>query len=231
MTDKTEKMRASGRERSDDDLRAISHHVGYEIGMFARTTGMLGRHILDGIDGDYLRDTVQNALVESFTIHVRVLKGFLYDLPKRPDDVSALDFFTAAQWHAIEAEGPIGSAPPAVLFPQPRHENFRSNANHPALTSASRRVGKEIAHLTYQRLAEGTDAKIWPHRDIVEALAIDLHRFASQVPSELVHEKFTIRAVMALIVLVPAESTAVRLEPGVVPHPVATTALGPWPSA
>lgn len=231
MTHQTEKMRASGRARSDEKLRTISHHVGYEIDMFARTTGMLGRHILDGIEGDYLRDTVRNALLESFTVHARVLIGFLYAKPKFPDDVSALDFFTAAQWQAIKAEEPIQSVPPAVLFPQPLHKNFRSNADHPALTSASERVGKEIAHLTYKRLADGIDAKIWPHRDIVEALATDLHRFAEQVWSELVHDKFRIRAVMALMALIPAEPTAVRLEPGATPHPVATTALGPLPGA
>lgn len=214
---------ASGRRRAVDELRAISDHVLYEIEMFAATTNMIANHILDGIDGDYLKETTRNALLESFTIHVRALSDFLYAAP-RDDDVSALDFFTSDEWALVEAEASKDAANERIFGIDIRYRNFRSNAALPAVVAARKRVNKEIAHLTYNRLKRNGAARLWPHAEIVEALSVDLHRFADQVDHDRVDKSFRPRALVSLMALAPAEATAYRLEPG-----VATASLPPRP--
>ena len=75
--------------------------------------------------------TIHNALLEAHTVHARALYAFFFQDCRKPDDAVAGDF--VSQW--------------ASLRPTPGA----------ALESVSPRVGKEIAHLTYGRLAYRTD--------------------------------------------------------------------------
>ncbi|MFO0982973.1 MAG: hypothetical protein U1E76_14800 [Planctomycetota bacterium] len=98
--------------------------------------------------------TVQNALLESFAIHVRVLVAFFYDdpNPSRPDDVLAEEYFVnPATWR---------DGRPAC--PEP-------------LVRVRSRTGKEVAHLTYVRAS--VVEKEPPFAEIVRALDRVVARF------------------------------------------------------
>ena len=140
------------RTRADDELRAVSEHLQYEVGMFltlARTlaTGALG----DGV--------LHNAALESFTVHARALLDFLFTDNAREDDVLADDFLGGQRtWAGIRGDAP------------------------PILADVRQRVGKEVAHLTYGRLTVTPETKLWLFRDIAEAVEAVLRRFLGAVP-------------------------------------------------
>lgn len=205
-----------------ETLVAISAHVRYEIEMWCSVRDVLGDHLWRDVEGDYLKRTSMNALIESFTIHTRALIDFLYTESPRKSDVVVTDFFTPDEWQAMltapEPEPPWSTAVP---------RNVRSQAHSPVLRDARARTNKEIAHLTYDRLRRrGPNEKLWPTADIVEALATDLFRFVDQVPAERVVDGF--RTIALSIGGAPVETHKARTEPGALPPgAVATTALPP----
>jgi hypothetical protein len=79
-----------------------------------------------------------NALLESFVVHVRGVMDFLYNDTPQNDDVVAQDFFASVDaWASVRPE------------------------LSELLSKAKKRAGKEIAHLTYARLAVTPDTKPW----------------------------------------------------------------------
>ena len=82
---------------------------------------------------------VTNAFLECFTIHLRALIDFLWEPARlREDDAIASDFFTSAKlWEDIQPVFPLDLEP------------------------ARGRTGKEIAHLTYARMAVTPEIKGW----------------------------------------------------------------------
>lgn len=127
------------------------------------------------IEGDYLRETVQNALVESFTVHTRALIDFLYAEPGRDEsrkhvnDVFAYHFFTAGEWAAMKSQTNGLKDPTA-------------GSNDVKLREARERVGTEIAHLSYSRLEPANQGRLWETKAIVARLRVDLCTFIDQVP-------------------------------------------------
>ena len=83
------------------------------------------------IDGGEPSEITMNALLESWAVHSRVLREFLFsdsgNARRDGDDVLAQDLFNDDEWESIRR---------------------RPGA---ALSKVSARVGKEIAHLTYTR--------------------------------------------------------------------------------
>jgi hypothetical protein len=78
--------------------------------------------------GTAIDQNERNALLESFTVHARCLIDFFWKTPKG-DDASAAHFCPDGSWERAR-----GTIPDEVSKVNPR-------------------VGKEIAHLTYARLA------------------------------------------------------------------------------
>lgn len=145
-----------GRQRrTEDELRAASDHLAYEISMLRSS----GHALLSGIS---LGDAVRNALLESFTIHARVLLDFLYAEDPHRDDVIAEDFF---------------QSPDVWLKARPQKP--------PSLDFISRRVGKEVAHLTYARQGVTPEAKSWPVQAILADFETVLRAFIELVPKNL----------------------------------------------
>jgi hypothetical protein len=181
-------------------LRAMSEHILYEVEMFGQTIDLLTPEIWQDVPA-FLAHGAHNALIESFTIHVRALHDFLYAEP-RGDVASAADYFPAGDW-------------PEIRPPEPE-----------ILREARRRTGKEIAHLTYARLERDGDGKLWPHDEIVAALRLCLFRFIECVDRSLVCDGFWPRGWSA-IQTAPTVPLRARLgEPPVGPMPVATQAFG-----
>ncbi|MFI5455643.1 MAG: hypothetical protein ACHRXM_09345 [Isosphaerales bacterium] len=117
-----------------DDLVAASKHLVYEIEMLFGTARELRTSH---------SEFVTNALVESFTIHGRVLYSFFFGCRRFDDDILASDY--VQNW-----------------------ENTRPDPMPPALKELDWRVGKEIAHLTSKRLSITEADKQWDCEALVE---------------------------------------------------------------
>jgi len=76
-------------------LQEASNHLWYEIWMFQN----LARGMSSGIAG---QGPLNNALLESFAIHVRTLIHFFFDYGGQRDDVLAIHFFsTPDEWAKV----------------------------------------------------------------------------------------------------------------------------------
>src|SRR6266545_1252002 len=105
---------------SSQDLQGLSAHVAYECDMLIGTAAKL----LESPPGDVIE---QNALIESFLLHVRQLHQFFYRDQRRWDtDILAIDYGPA--WPSAR---PADSA---------------------VLKELSTVVGSKVAHLTVPRL-------------------------------------------------------------------------------
>jgi hypothetical protein len=179
-------------------LIEASAHVRYEIEQFAGCTAILGRALLDEVP-TYMATIAHNALLESFTVHFRGLYDFLYLEPKG-DDMAAADWF------------PDGSWPQRCVGPSQD------------LRAARKRVNKDIAHLTYDRLKRDGQDVFWPHEAIVEELRGDLWRFVDGVDQERVPSGFN-GGVWQSLPWPNTDGPLIRLDSTVV-QPVATSGFG-----
>jgi hypothetical protein len=152
----------SRQQRSREELVEASKHVAYEAWMLEQT----GSVLISGLFGD---GPAKNALLESWTIHARALWFFAFADKSMPDDVLAEDFFSddpQQQWNTLRGDEP------------------------PILEVVRRRVGKEIAHLTYARLQVTPEAKHWNIRAITEALSTMMRTFSAAIPRERLCESW-----------------------------------------
>jgi len=141
--------------RSKEELRQASNHLFYEIWMFQT----LAKGMASGIAGE---GPINNALLESFAIHVRALIGFFYSENQRSDDIVADDFFpNSNDW-----------------------KNKRSIKTE-ILDKAKKRADKEVAHLTYTRLDVTPKQKPWEFLKIFNDLQVPIKTFLEKVSPDL----------------------------------------------
>lgn len=147
------------KQRSETDLRAASDCLYYEIQMLLGTMKFL--------ETEYEKNIIRdNALVESFTIHARALIHFLYPSGKiAPEDILAEDYFETGHWEKIRPDEP---------------ERFKT---------ARRRVNKEIAHLSYQRLSLTPEDKVW-HPVLGGEIINVLNFFLTVIPKQLIGSRW-----------------------------------------
>lgn len=113
---------------------------------------------------------VENALLESFGIHNRSLIDFLWqEQPMRKTDAIARDWIE--DWRAPEMSG--------------------------RLKSVKDRVGKEMVHLSYNRLDVPDDEKGWTVLGIGPEVIGAFLKFVTEAPRSLVPENWTDRAYAA----------------------------------
>jgi hypothetical protein len=93
------------------------------------------------------------------------------------------------------------------------------------LLDARKRTGKEIAHLTYARLDRTEDDKLWPQREILDALRKPLFRFQQDVDAALVCDPFKSSAWMSITTVASVPLKVRYQEPGT-QRIVATQAFG-----
>lgn len=118
-------------QRTPEMLRDISEHLFYEFWMF----NSLAQAMASGVFG---QGALNNAALESFTLHARALLDFLYAEKPQADDVIAEDYFDEpSQWLTVRPE------------------------KTETLKVIHKRVGKEVAHLTYARLEVTAETKQW----------------------------------------------------------------------
>jgi hypothetical protein len=154
------------KKRTDKELVDVSEHLLYEIQMLFGTAQAMGTLDLEG-ENDVRRWAIRNALVESFTVHARILLDFLFSTEPKPDDVIAEDFFdNGSTW----------------LQYRP--------AKTQLLATIHKRVGKEVAHLTYARLAVIPEAKQWHFVNIANQISAVLEKFLRLVPASRGSDSF-----------------------------------------
>jgi hypothetical protein len=148
--------------------RFAEEHLLHEAGMLhAVTVKLLNRHHRDD-------PVVENALLESYTIHLRNLIDFLFvKEPRVATDAVAADYFDDSDWELVELE-------------QSEH-----------LRRVKGRVGQEIVHLSYNRLAIPEDEKGWQVIGIGGEILSGFVAFAEWVPDESVPEGWRDRAFAA----------------------------------
>ncbi|MBW1996727.1 MAG: hypothetical protein JRJ29_02045 [Deltaproteobacteria bacterium] len=148
------------KKRTDDELRAASDHLWYEIWMLNSCTQLLASGINDRV--------IKNALIESFAIHARQLLHFLYpDRYKvKEDDLVAYDFFpTEDEW-----------------------KNNRIDIWKNLPSDLTKRVGKEIAHITYFR--QSVTDKTWQINEINAEFISACKRFYELVTRNLLGSRW-----------------------------------------
>jgi hypothetical protein len=118
-----------------------------------------------GVAGESI---INNALLESFAVHARVLLDFLYtDSPRYDDDVVASDFFTKPEeWGDI----------------RPEKSEKLDNIHH--------RVGKEVAHLTYTRQLLTEEMKQWNPAELGDEILEICNLFMKSMPQHLHGQKW-----------------------------------------
>jgi hypothetical protein len=150
---------------TDDDLRLLSEHLCYEVEM---TYSLAAWMVAHRGEGDQL---AANAVLESFTIHLRQLIDFFWpENPRRSGDAPdalASDFFEEGEWERLRPERPE------------------------ILSEAIRKkVGWGVAHLTYGRARAKPEDKEWAFVALAHALAPAVIAFVDNVePRKLVPEE------------------------------------------
>jgi hypothetical protein len=132
-------------------------HLVYEAAMLS--------HAVDKFANKDLSDQDHNAFLESFAVHVRCLRGFLWGsrTKAKPDDAFASDFCAPGVWEQSK---------PTLPDALSRIEGKRQ------------RIGREIVHLTYHRLDIEAETKDWDLTALMAAIAEGLHRFAKVAKEE-----------------------------------------------
>ena len=116
-------------------------------------------HAVEKFANKRLSDQDHNAFMESFAIHVRCLRDFLWGKRRRqnPEDAFASDFCDPGVWETERA--PL----PAALN---------------VIEGNRQRIGREIVHLTYHRLDIAAETKDWDLTALMCAIAEGLYEFA-----------------------------------------------------
>jgi hypothetical protein len=130
---------------------AALKHLRYEIRMF-KATG----HLL--MSGQLPEGEHRNAVLESFTIHARILLQFFHPDGPGSDEMIANDYFG----DPVEWKRARGRLPDTVA-------------------AVRERVGIEIAHLTYNRIDITDEAKRWNLAEMYATIAALVDQFVAQI--------------------------------------------------
>lgn len=142
-------------------LRFSGEHLAYEMEMFFATAAELLRPL------NVNSDLIKNALLEAFTIHARSILFFFYPENPRKDDALAEHFLTSKKaWNVIRPQ----------LSPE--------------LKRLQKRVGKEIAHLSYTRLEIHPKNKGWDFGQIILEFISVFKLFTKNSASNKLHDHF-----------------------------------------
>ena len=140
--------------KTKEELILASEHLHYEINMFNETICLL-------IKNGNKQTAISNILIESITMRIRILLHFLYPEDKRSGDILAEHFFEdPIDWLTLRGEMPV------------------------ELQDVKFRVGKEIVHLTYERLNKSVEEKKWNFNKLFFAISKPINVFLEHVPKE-----------------------------------------------
>ena len=172
--------RNAGREKRDmSDLINISgEHLPYELMMLHFCSNgyrsRLKQFLAPNIDDeDWIN--LNNALLDSFAIHIRGLLSFFFDDARHPNDAVASQFFTdASKWTQI------------------RHTILSASE----CKRIKDRVNTQAAHLSYGRLAVSPENKNWSKDGdkAYDAIMNALEVFLAEAKPEYLSDELRARA-------------------------------------
>jgi hypothetical protein len=140
---------------SDAYLMAYAdEHVVYEFEMFLWLARVCGGETRIGAPSASDVARLNNALIESFVVHLRNVIDFIYPESRKPTDVVAEDFFAPGEW-----------------------TRFRPKRSR-TLTAARVRANKEIAHLTTDRFKGNPPEKGWDFASLAAEIRLLIRLFA-----------------------------------------------------
>ena len=146
------------KNRNPNILKKISKDLYYEVSHLIELFVLLTH--------EERNEIIRHALLESLLIHARNIFYFLYESNPKPDDVVIEDYIPKSNmWNNFKVEE----------LKKAFYKDFRF------------RVGKEIAHLTYNRLEKTEENKYW-NLSFVIGLLEGIEKFIELVPSELLHD-------------------------------------------
>ncbi len=146
----------------EECVRFSREHLAYEIEMFCKLAETMGPFGISPGPPDPGK-TDRLARLESFGIHTRVLVDFLRLPPTaQPTDVWAGNFFE-------------------------NYTLWQPDDLSDILTLHCRRAGRDIAHLSRNRLYGEPDEKRWPLKAIERDVLVLLNRFVTEAPSSRLH--------------------------------------------
>jgi len=136
------------------NVKRASGDVKYEIDMFHWTADLISKPSFS--------QPIRNALIESFAIHVRNLFIFFYGNNKlrRNDDIVAEDYSINKKEFRT-------------------HRTKKANLNY-----LTKRVAKQVAHLTYHRAVYNKKTKPWKITDILTKMNKTIDAFINSLPEE-----------------------------------------------
>jgi hypothetical protein len=151
--------------RSDTELRAWAHeHLVYEAAMLS--------HALKRVADAGLSDQDHNAFIESFAVHVRCLRDFVWRdrnprNKRQQEDAFASDLCADGVWQSVRPE-----VPEVLQIEEDRN-----------------RIGREIVHLSYHRLGIDAESKNWNLSEFMRVIVEALHLFSEKAdPNRLAEE-------------------------------------------
>lgn len=179
---------------SDSELREYSdHHLKYELEMLLWCTAILNS-LAETRKAGALPLAINNAVMNSFSMHARNLIDFLYlrSLGKdRGEDIIIEDFIELSQ---------LANCLPVMT---------------PLLEEAKHKTDKQVAHLSKNRIQYEQVGKEWMVSDIVLDLIKAFHATSGRFPPERTGESFLAliskdHLLMPLIQSVPLQDEKAR---------------------
>jgi hypothetical protein len=154
---------------SDQELLTYAdEHIDYEINMLVRTVAIMGSLVAVVEKGDIAK-TCNNAFLSSFSMHARNLIDFLYlrSLRKdRPTDIIVQDY--------IDEISLVNHLPPIT----------------PLLEQTKTKADKQVAHLTFDRIAYEKSGKGWNFVQIATDIMKAFRAIAPVFPEARVSDSF-----------------------------------------
>jgi hypothetical protein len=167
------KQRPPRPKRTDKKLAAASEHLRYEIDMLYGSLGELETLERARVNDEAPSLSLKNALIESWTIHLRNLHEFFFRDRSDDSDMLAIDYFHDLDWFSVRK-------------------------GH-GLNLSTHRIPKEIVHLTWSRTKVTPDKKQWDLGPITDRITREAVRpFVENVPKSRVHPDFKTACTLAM---------------------------------
>lgn len=154
------------------DRSLMEHHLWYEIKTLVDISKLLiDKRYLSNIQTPGVSEVVGNALLESYLLHLRNLKDFLWET-RSQDDIIAEDFCTG--W---------------VSWTNSMRTDTLAGLD---IHTVNRRINKQISHLTAARTRKGEVKTRWNVKKITCDLIVFLRKFLAKVDSTKMIDKYKV---------------------------------------
>ena len=152
------KAKIDPNKRREQKLRKASEHLLYELNMLSSLTRIL-------TSGAFSKGAINNAFIESFAVHARILIYFLYAENPRNEEVVAYKYFSKREeWEK---------------------KTIRPNLSK-ILRDTDKRANVQVAHLSFDRQKVTPEQKEWHFIAIYKEIMEVMYKFVEVVRDDLI---------------------------------------------